>query len=251
MLSSRISGAGIRAKAENSLISRPIGIDLTDDGRDRFGEAVAILADLAGILALQALGGQPDRGQRVLDLVRDPPGHLGPGRLPLGRQQGGDVVEGDDVAQDGPRRAAARRAPAACAGAGRASSVRWRSTSSSGCGSAASRSLPRAAQDLVDRRADQALAASSRKSCAARLGSTMRRSASVPMTPALTPASTVSVKRRRSSSCRLASISSRRWLSSWVVIRLKARLSMTNSSLSGPSSGTGPGDRRCARGRPR
>ena len=45
------------------------------------------------------------------------------------------------------------------------------------------------------------------------------------MTPAETPVSTVSVKRRRSSSWRLASISSRCWLSSWLVMRLKARLS--------------------------
>ena len=36
--------------------------------------------------------------QRVLDLVRDAPGHIGPGGLALGGLQFGDVVEGDDEA---------------------------------------------------------------------------------------------------------------------------------------------------------
>ena len=121
MFSSRMTGAGMRANAENSLIRRPIvstwrmmvAIDLVN--------AVALLADLVEIFALQPLGGQANGGQRVLDLVRDAARDLGPGRLPLRRQQGGDVVEGHDVAQRcDRRRAAATPGPAVCAGAARA-----------------------------------------------------------------------------------------------------------------------------------
>ena len=48
---------------------------------------VAPVLDLGRVFALEPLGRQADRGQRVLDLVRDPPRHLGPGRLTLGRQE--------------------------------------------------------------------------------------------------------------------------------------------------------------------
>ena len=116
--------------------------------------------------------------------------------------------------------------------------MRWRSTTSSGCRSAASSSTATPGSTSSIARPASPRSASSSRSWAARFGSTMRRPASVPITPALTPASTVSVNRLRSSSCWLAWISSRRWPSSCEVIRLKARLSMTNSSVSGPSSGT-------------
>src|SRR5581483_1755182 len=63
----------------------------------------------------------------------------------------------------------------------------------------------------------------------------MRPSRSSPMTPAETPVSTVSVNRLRSSSWRLASTSSSRWLRIWSVMRLKARLRELSSSSLRPS----------------
>ena len=46
----------------------------------------------------QALGGQLDRRQRILDLVREAARDFAPGRVALRLQQRGDVVEHDDVA---------------------------------------------------------------------------------------------------------------------------------------------------------
>ena len=63
-------------------------------------EGLGVLLDLLQVVAPQPLGRQLDRGQRVLDLVGDAAGDIGPGRLALRRQQFGDVVEGDDKAAD-------------------------------------------------------------------------------------------------------------------------------------------------------
>ena len=73
------------------------------------------------------------------------------------------------------------------------------------------------------------------RSNAARFGRNTVPSASRPITPEETPNKTVSVNRRRSSSWRLALISSARWFSSWLVILLNARLREPISSPSGPS----------------
>ena len=51
-------------------------------------------ADLLAEAALQPLGGELDRGQRVLDLMRDAPRDVGPGGAALVGQLVGDVVEG-------------------------------------------------------------------------------------------------------------------------------------------------------------
>ncbi len=56
------------------------------------------LLDLREVFALEPLGGELDRGQRVLDLVRDAARDVGPGGLALGRLEFGDVVEGHDEA---------------------------------------------------------------------------------------------------------------------------------------------------------
>ncbi len=72
--------------------------DLADDGVDAFVEDLEIVRELAGIAAAQALGGELDRGQRVLDLVGDAARHVGPGAGALRREQVGDVVERDHVA---------------------------------------------------------------------------------------------------------------------------------------------------------
>src|SRR6516165_6292074 len=67
-------------------------------GADR--ESLGISFDLFEVSALQAFGGELDRGERVLDLVRDASRDVGPGRLALGREQLGDIVEGDDKTAD-------------------------------------------------------------------------------------------------------------------------------------------------------
>ena len=54
---------------------------------------------MAGKAALQALGRQLDGGQGVLDFVGDPPGHLPPGRQPLGPFQLRQVLEHQHHAQ--------------------------------------------------------------------------------------------------------------------------------------------------------
>src|SRR5579883_3549588 len=63
-------------------------------------EGFGVALDLLQIAAAQPFGGKLDRGQRVLDLVGDAAGDVGPGRLALRRQQLGDVVEGNDEAAD-------------------------------------------------------------------------------------------------------------------------------------------------------
>ena len=63
-----------------------------------------IRLDFLGEAALQPLGRELDRGQRIFDLVCDAPRHIGPGGLALGRLQLGDVVEGDDEAIASARR---------------------------------------------------------------------------------------------------------------------------------------------------
>ena len=98
------------------LVDHPADIlDLADDGVGADREGLRVLLDLLQVFAAQPFGGELDRGQRVLDLVRDAAGDVGPGRLALRRQQLGDVVEGHDEAADLAARHARRRcAPAGC-----------------------------------------------------------------------------------------------------------------------------------------
>ena len=75
---------GRHAGESGELIDQPSDrVDLSDDGGDRIGEKLRALLDLGKVFALQPLGRQADRCQRVLDLVSDAPRNLGPGRLPL------------------------------------------------------------------------------------------------------------------------------------------------------------------------
>ena len=71
---------------------------LPDDGVGQLLEQLGVFLDLLAITAAKAFGRQLDRGQRVLDLVRDAPRHVGPGRLPLIEQLAGDILEGDHLA---------------------------------------------------------------------------------------------------------------------------------------------------------
>src|SRR5579883_2830653 len=152
--------------------------DMADDRVGADGKGLGILLDLPQVFATQPFGRELDRRQRVLDLVGDTAGDVGPGRFALGRQKLGDVVEGDDKA----------------------------AVVTVGFGGEAER-----------------------------FGRLMRPDGSSPITPADTPASTVSVNRRRSSSWRFASFSSRCWVSIWCVMRLKARTSEASSSSFSPS----------------
>ena len=68
--------------------------DLADDGSGQPVERLLVARDLVAEPALQSLGSELDRGQRVADLVRDAPGNVGPGRAALVRELVGNLVEG-------------------------------------------------------------------------------------------------------------------------------------------------------------
>ena len=68
--------------------------DLADDRAGQPLERLLVGRDLLAEAALQPLGGELDRGQRVLDLMRDAPGDVRPGGAALVGQLVGDVVEG-------------------------------------------------------------------------------------------------------------------------------------------------------------
>ena len=85
---------GIRAKFENSSTIRrrsPTWRTIVPVSRSNVSRSER---DLLAVAALQPLGGELDRGQRVLDLVGDAPGDVGPGGPALVDQLVGDVVEG-------------------------------------------------------------------------------------------------------------------------------------------------------------
>ena len=92
-----MSGFGMRAKAENSSTMRPMSLDLADDRVGALVENLAVLGDHLAVAAADALGRKLDRRQRVLDLMRDAPRHVGPGRGALRLHEVGDVVDRDDV----------------------------------------------------------------------------------------------------------------------------------------------------------
>jgi hypothetical protein len=83
----------MRAKLENSSTMRrrsPTWRTIVPVSRSKVSGSDVISA----IAALQPLGGELDRGQRVLDLMGDAPGDVGPGGAALVGQLVGDVVEG-------------------------------------------------------------------------------------------------------------------------------------------------------------
>ena len=76
-------------------------LDVVDLAHDRVGALLEhrfVLGDHLAVLALQPLGRKLDRGQRILDLVRDAARDVGPGRGALRRDQVGDVVERHHIA---------------------------------------------------------------------------------------------------------------------------------------------------------
>ena len=229
----------MRAKAENSPISRPmVSTWRTIVVTDLVKLSWSVCADLAQIFPPQPLRREPDGRQRVLDLVGDAARHLGPGRLALGAHQLGHVVEGQNEAPDLLALQLGREPDeqgSLVAAADHRDLLLDRLVRSLRKASEQRRQL---GQDVLDRAAPPGRRRRSpadpwRSDWAGSRGG----SESSPMTPAVTPASTASVNRRRSSSCWLAAISSRRWPSSWLVMRLKARESSAISS-SASSSGT-------------
>ena len=76
-------------------------VDLAHDGVGALLEHGAILDDRLAVFAAQPLRRKLDRRERVLDLMGDAAGDVGPGRGALRGDQLGDVVEGDDVAMVG------------------------------------------------------------------------------------------------------------------------------------------------------
>ncbi len=73
-------------------------VDLADDRVGALVEHVLALDDVAAVAALEPLGGKLDRRQRILDLVGDAAGDVGPGGGALRGDEIGDVVERDDAA---------------------------------------------------------------------------------------------------------------------------------------------------------
>jgi hypothetical protein len=71
--------------------------DLAHDRTRELLEGRGIRGDLLAVTALEPLGGQLDRRQRVLDLVRDAARHVRPGGAALVEQLLGDVVEGQNM----------------------------------------------------------------------------------------------------------------------------------------------------------
>ena len=81
-------------------------LDVVDLAHDRVGALIEhrrVVGDRLAVFAAQPLGRELDRGQRVLDLMGDAAGDVGPGRGALRRHQLGDVVERDDIAAFGLR----------------------------------------------------------------------------------------------------------------------------------------------------
>ena len=73
-------------------------VDLAHDGVGALLEHGGVFDDHLAVFAAQPFRRQLDRRQRVLDLVGDAAGDVGPGRRALREHQLGDVVDGDDVA---------------------------------------------------------------------------------------------------------------------------------------------------------
>ena len=94
-------GFGIRAKPENSSTMRRMSPTWRTIVSVHWSKTLRSSSlDPLAEAALQPLGGELDRRQRILDLVRDAARDVRPGRAALRRHQVGDVVEGDDEALD-------------------------------------------------------------------------------------------------------------------------------------------------------
>ena len=83
------------AREVGEFVDHPAQVaDLADDRPGQPLEGLRVGRDLLAEAPLQPLGGKLDRGQRVLDLVRDAPRDVRPGGAALVGQLVGDVVEG-------------------------------------------------------------------------------------------------------------------------------------------------------------
>ncbi len=88
----------MRAKEENSSTIRlrsPTCRTIVSVSRSNVAGSLCTSLRIA---ALKPLGGELDRRERILDLMRDTARHIGPGGAALVGKLIGDVVEGDDIA---------------------------------------------------------------------------------------------------------------------------------------------------------
>ena len=78
---------GMRGESRELVDQAAEPFDLADDGRGALLEEAPVVGEPAAQAPPQALGGELDRRERVLDLVGDPLGDLPPGGEPLGGEQ--------------------------------------------------------------------------------------------------------------------------------------------------------------------
>ena len=93
-----MTGLGMRANCRELVDHALDVVDLAHDGVGALVEDGRVFLDHRAIFPAQPLGRQLDRSERILDLVRDTAGNVGPGRGALRAHQFGDVVERDHVA---------------------------------------------------------------------------------------------------------------------------------------------------------
>ena len=77
-------------------------VDLAADNGKILAELRTCRLVFRPVFAPQPVRRKLDRGERILDLVRDTAGHVRPGRLALRRQQVGHIVERNDIADHAP-----------------------------------------------------------------------------------------------------------------------------------------------------
>ncbi len=86
-------GLGIRAKLENSSTMRRMSCTCRITVSVSLRKVAEIALDLVAEPPLKPFGRELDRGERILDLMRDTPRDVGPGGAPLVEQLLGDILE--------------------------------------------------------------------------------------------------------------------------------------------------------------
>ena len=193
----------MRAKEENSSTMRPISPTWRMIVSVHCSKTCLSVWISRAVFPAQTFGRKLDRRQRILDFMGDAPRDIGPGRIALRRDEFGDVVEGHDMAVLGVIRALGRdpHDEAAILLAGPEIDLAFgrtggpaRSPDRAHGTKSGSASPRRLADEVLGSLRQEQLSPNGSPSIFVHPGSR-------PITPALTPASMASVKRRRSSSC--------------------------------------------------